>query len=52
MDPLSAFALAIKAVAEMVTELSRGQTVEQKQKMWEWYVTDVERLRKWFKLDG
>ena len=52
MDPLTAFAQAIKAVAEMVTELSRGQSNDQKQKMWDWYVTDVERLRKWFKLDA
>jgi len=52
MDPATALALAIKAIAEMITELSRGQTVEQKQKMWEWYTTDVERLRKLLHLDG
>lgn len=52
MDPATAFALAIKAIAEMITELSRGQTDAQKQQMWEWYVADVSALRKLLHLEG
>ena len=51
MDPITAVAMAIKALAEMVTEISRGQTVEQKQKIWEWYIEDHARWRKFFKVD-
>lgn len=52
MDPATAFALAIKAIAEMITELSRGQTNDQKQKMWQWYVEDMAALRKLLHLEG
>jgi hypothetical protein len=45
MDPVTAVALAIKAVSEMVTEISKGQTVEQKQQLWAWYIEDV----KWWR---
>lgn len=41
MDPISAVALAIKAVAEMTTEIVKGQTPEQKKQMWDWFVEDV-----------
>ncbi len=52
MDPATAFFEAIKAVAEMITELSRGQTIEQKQKFWDWYIADVEAWRKLLHIDG
>lgn len=45
------FAGAVKAVAEMVTEIVKGQPPEVKAKIWEWYITDQERWRKFFKLD-
>jgi hypothetical protein len=51
MDPATAFALAIKAVAELVTEIIKGQPAAERAKMWEWYVADQERWRKLFKLD-
>lgn len=53
MEQVTVVAIAnmIQAIAEAVTELSRGQTDAQKQKMWDWYVTDVERWRALFKLD-
>jgi hypothetical protein len=51
MDPITAFAVAAKAIAEMVTEIVRGQPPEVKEKMWKWYVEDVERWRRLFKLD-
>jgi hypothetical protein len=28
-----------------------GQSPEQREKMWQWYVTDIERMRTWLKLD-
>ena len=51
MDPISAWALAVKAIAEMVTEIVKGQSPEQKQRIWEWFIQDQERWRKRFKLD-
>ncbi len=50
MDPLSALALATKAIAEMVTEIVKGQTAEQKAKIWDWWIADQARWRKLFKL--
>jgi len=51
MDPLTAAALAIKAVAEMITEIVKGQPPEFRQKVYDWYVADVEKIRKLLKLD-
>lgn len=51
MDPVTAWAAAVKAVAEMVTEIVKGMTPEAKQKVWDWYIADQERMRRWFKLD-
>lgn len=51
MDPITASALAIKAIAEMITEIVKGQPAEVKAKAWEWWVTDVERWRKFWKID-
>ncbi len=51
MDPVTAFALVVKAVAEMITEIVKGQTPEQKQKLWDFYIQDVERWRHLFHLD-
>jgi hypothetical protein len=51
MDPLTAWANATKAIAEMVTEIVSGQPPDVKAKVWEWYVADVERMRKFFKID-
>lgn len=50
MDPVTAWALATKAIAEMVTAMVQGQSPEQKQKIWDWYITDQERWRKWLHL--
>lgn len=51
MDPATAFAMAIKAVAEMITEIVKGQPQEVKAQAWEWWQKDVERWRKMFKMD-
>jgi hypothetical protein len=50
MDPLAAWALAVKAIAEMVTEIVKGQPPEVKGKIWDWYVADQKALRRIFKL--
>ena len=41
MDPITAVANAIQAVAEMVTEISQGQPPDVKKQMWEWWVEDI-----------
>jgi hypothetical protein len=52
MDPITAWAMAFKAACEMVTAMVDGQTPEQKQKVWDWFIADQERWRKWLHLDS
>ncbi len=52
MDPMTAGALALKAIAEMITEIVRGQPPEVKAQAWEWWQKDMERWRKFFKIDS
>lgn len=51
MDPITAFANVATALLNFATKLVEGQTPEQKAKIWEWYIADVERLRMLLKLD-
>lgn len=51
MDPLTAWALATKAVAEMITEIVRGQPPELRAQAWAWWQKDMERWRRFFHLD-
>jgi hypothetical protein len=51
MDPVTAYANLLTALLNFLTEATRGQSVEQKAKMWEWFITDTERWRRWLKLD-
>jgi hypothetical protein len=51
MDPLTAFTAIVTALLEFMTEVVRGQTPEQRAKIWDFYIADVERWRKLFKLD-
>ena len=46
-----AVALAVKAIAEMVTEIVKGQPADVKYKLWEWYVKDMENWRKFWGVD-
>ena len=48
---VEAVALAVKAIAEMVTEIVKGQPPELKAKMWEWYVKDMETWRNFWRVD-
>jgi hypothetical protein len=43
------FFLMVIALANMVTEIVKGQPPEVKKQMWEWFVADVKALRE-FKL--
>lgn len=54
MDPLTAsvaiaWAKATEAVAVMITEMIRGQTTEQKNIMWQWWIDFDKRVKKFFK---
>lgn len=51
MDPITAWALATAAVAEMVTEIIKGQDAEARKQVWDWWIEDQRRLRKFFKID-
>lgn len=51
-DPnILAVAGAVRAVAEVVKLAMESQTPAQRAKMWEWYINDVERVRKFFGMD-
>ena len=50
MDPVTAWALATKAIAEMITEIVRGQSAEQRATIWAWFIADQEFWRNLFKL--
>lgn len=52
MDPVTALALATKAIAEMITEIVKGQPEEVKKQAWDWWLADQTRWRKLFKLDN
>lgn len=51
MDPLTALANLITALTNLVAKVVDGQTPEQRKQIWDWYIHDVERWRKRFKLD-
>ncbi len=43
--------MAVKAIAEMITEIVKGQPPDVKNKLWEWFQSDQERWRRVFKID-
>lgn len=51
MDPLTAVANLITALTKLITVMAEGQTPEQRQQLWDWYIADVKRWRKLFRLD-
>ena len=51
MDPITAFANVATALLTFLTEVVKGQTPAQKEKLWTFYLEDLERWRKLFKLD-
>ena len=51
MDPITAWAIAVGKVADMITEIVRGQPPEVRAKVWDWWIKDQERWRKFLKLD-
>ena len=50
LDPVTAFTTIVTALLEFMTEVVRGQTPEQKAKLWDFYIADVKAWRKLFKL--
>ena len=51
MDPVTAVALATKAIAEMITEIVKGQPPDVRKQIWDWFIEDQKRWRKWLKLE-
>ena len=51
MDPLSAYAIAISAVANLISKMIDGQSPEQKMILWQWFIEDMQVLRNLFKLN-
>jgi hypothetical protein len=46
MDPITAWALAVRAGAEFGTEIVRGMTPEQKHRVGDMFLDDLEKIRK------
>lgn len=42
----------LELVLRIVVLAMEGQSPEQRQRIWDWYLTDVERWRALLKLDG
>jgi hypothetical protein len=42
----------VELTLEIVKLAMEGQSIEQRQRMWEWYIEDVTKLRKLLKLDA
>lgn len=51
MDPLTAWALALKAIAEMITEVVRDQPPEVRAQAWKWWLEDTAWWRKALRLE-
>lgn len=52
MDPITAWALAVKAVAEMITEIVKGQPPEMRAEAWKRWQEFDDRMRKALHLNG
>jgi len=50
MDPVTAFAELARSLMDLVTTAMKGQTPEQSEKIWQWYIDDVARWRRLFKI--
>jgi hypothetical protein len=48
MDPATAFFNMVTALANMIIEISKGQPVEMKKQMWDWFINDVTEFRNIF----
>lgn len=51
MDPITAAFNFGAEVAKLLQVAMLGQTAEQKAKMWDWFITDTARVRKFLKMD-
>lgn len=51
MDPVTAGLQLANTIGLIVLEAMKGQTPQQKEAIWNWYVEDVKWWRKWLKLD-
>lgn len=52
MDPITAAANLITEITKLVTVIIQSQTPDEQKQIWQWYIEDRERIRKWFKLDA
>lgn len=46
-----ASASAVKSVAELIRYCMEGATPQQREKMWQWYIDDMTRWRKFWGLE-
>lgn len=46
-----AYAALATALLNYLTEVTKGQTAEQKKQIWDWYIEDVKWWRKFLHID-
>lgn len=51
MDPVTAVLLMLTELFKFMSKLADGQTPEQKKIIWDWFIEDQTRWRKFLKLD-
>jgi hypothetical protein len=51
VDPLTAYATLATALTNLLLELVKGASEEQRQQMWAWYIKDIAWWRKALKID-
>jgi hypothetical protein len=51
MDPVTAGLNAFAALLKYLTVIAEGQPVEAREKMWGWFIKDIEWWRKVLKID-
>ena len=51
MDPITAFANLAAELTKLVNTIVANQPPDVQKQLWEWYVSDMKRWRKFLKLD-
>ena len=48
---IEAVAKMVTAISNMVTQKEKGQPPQDKDKLWNWYIKDVESWKRFFKIE-
>jgi hypothetical protein len=51
MDPISATLIMLSELLKFMSKVVDGQTPEQKKIIWDWFIEDQQKWRKFLKMD-